>query len=148
MIDSNELYLIGVRGFPQLFSELKEVFTVARLEGVPIDSQIFLRCACGGKCARSSHETKRHPQCAAPHGVGGEAVLFSIPCVSERARSLQRFALDNVLIATRHVNRLRNSVWPFDSKHVGLEMRAQTEMRHTTCCNACLKNLSGAKLEL
>src|SRR4026209_353205 len=98
MIDSDELYLIGVRGFPQLFSELKEVFAVARLERVPIDSQIFLRRACGSKCARSSHETERHPQCAAPHGVGGEAVLFSIPCVSERARSLQRFAVAHVLV--------------------------------------------------
>src|SRR6185503_13145597 len=42
MIDSDELHLIGVCSLPELFGELKEIFAVARLHDVAIDTQVFL----------------------------------------------------------------------------------------------------------
>ena len=45
MIDGDELHLVGVRGLPELLGELEDVASVARLQRVARDAQVFLRRA-------------------------------------------------------------------------------------------------------
>ena len=60
VIDGDQLDLVGVRRLPELFRELEDVASIARLERVAGDAQVFLRGACRREGARASHQAERH----------------------------------------------------------------------------------------
>ena len=149
MIDGDELHLVGVGRLPELLGQLQHVTTVTRLERVTGDAHVFLRRARRGKggVGAAAHQSQRHPERATPHGVGDEAETLAIPRIGERARALKHLALDDVLIGAGEVNRLRDSVGPLDAQHIRLQMRTETEMRHSIGGNAGLVDITSAQLQ-
>src|SRR2546423_10828053 len=69
-----ELDLVGVGRLPQFFSQLKEIFSVTRLECVAGDANVFLRRARWCELAVPAHQAERHSQRTAPHCVRYESI--------------------------------------------------------------------------
>src|SRR4051812_30726655 len=88
MIDSEQSHFVRVRSFPELFGQLQDVPPIARLERVARNPEVFLGSSSRGESTRSTHQSKRHSQRAAPHCICYESKTLSIPRVRERARSL------------------------------------------------------------
>ncbi|PYP20299.1 MAG: hypothetical protein DMD54_01000 [Gemmatimonadetes bacterium] len=148
MIHCDQPELIEICGFPQLFGDLQNVAPAARLQRVARDPDVLLRCSCGRERGVPTHDPQRHPQRAAPHHVGDEAELLSIPCIEEGAGALELLRLEHVLIRSREVDRLGDTVGPQHAEHIGLEVRAQAKQRHRRRDDACLIELAGADFEL
>ena len=147
VIDGDELHFVGVRRLPQLFGELEQVASVARLQCIAGDAEIFLRRARRREGGAASHQAERHAERTAPHRVGHEAEALPVPRVREGAGSLEQLLLDDALVVTGQEHRLRHAVGPFDAQDIRLEMRAEPEVDATRGGDAGLIEIARAELQ-
>src|SRR5881398_3584548 len=98
MVHGEELHRVEVAGLPQLFGHLQDVAAVSRREGIGGHAHVFARRVGRGRrdIGAAGHDAQRHPERAPPHDVGHEAEGVAVPCVQERARSLEDLLLQTV----------------------------------------------------